>query len=181
MSGNATYQELTLHVTSMRRVRVVTLAKVSQADILHRIPAAKIRRKKSWSDMVDEMKCRLLSLVLVIISLTTLVGCVARRTKAALLSYERVLKPGMTRKDVEDYLRANKIPFHQQCCLVAHRRDPLEDFISIGTAHYPVPCGDESYFVVFLFNDQTEQATNSKANDFDTLQSITTFSSVDCF
>jgi hypothetical protein len=130
------------------------------------------------------MKRRLLSLVLVGISLGALTGCVARRTKAAFVSYSQALKPGMTRKDVEDYFRANKVQFSQVCCVEARHKHSFDDLIKIGTWHFPVPCGDESYFVAFIFNDQTQDqpARFPRADDLDTLRSITTFHWVDdCF
>jgi hypothetical protein len=107
-------------------------------------------------------------------------GCVARRTKAALLSYDQALKPGMTRRDVEDYLRANKVSFGR---MYSSHGYPLDDFVDIGMAHYPLPCGDESYYVVFVFSNQSEHVpeTNSHADDLDTLQSITTSHDIDCF
>src|SRR5271170_3395655 len=102
------------------------------------------------------MKRRLLSLALVGVSLGALTGCVARRTNAALLSYSQVLKPGMTRKDVEDYFRANKVQFSQMCCVEGAHKNSYDDLIKIGTQHFPVPCGDTSYYVAFIFDDQTQ-------------------------
>jgi hypothetical protein len=137
--------------------------------------------KEVPSDTVGQMNRRLLSLVLAGMSATGLAGCVARRTKAAMLSYDQVFKPGTTRKDVEEYLRVNKVPFGR---MFGSSGYPLEDFIKIGTRHFPVPCGDESYYVAFLFDDQTEHppVINSRADDLDTLRSITTFHWVDdCF
>src|ERR1700733_1155551 len=134
--------------------------------------------------MVASMKRRLLSLVLVGVSLGALAGCVARRTKAAVLSYNQVLKPGMTRKEVEDYFRANKIQFRQGCCAEGPHAHSLDDLVEIGTQHFPVPCGDTSYYVAFTFNDQTQHrpTRHLRADDLDTLRSITTFHWVDdCF
>ena len=36
--------------------------------------------------------------------------------QAKLLSYSDVLKPGMTRKNVEDFLRGKDVAFGQLCC-----------------------------------------------------------------
>ncbi|MGB8522815.1 MAG: hypothetical protein WCD43_07605 [Candidatus Acidiferrales bacterium] len=130
------------------------------------------------------MKRRLLSLVLVGVSLGGLTGCVARRTKAAVLSYSQVLKPGMTRKDVEDYFRTNRVQFSQGCCAEGSNGHSLDDYIEIGTQHFPVPCGDTSYYVAFIFNEQTLRPPERmmQADDLDTLRSITTFNWVDdCF
>jgi hypothetical protein len=133
---------------------------------------------------MDHMKRRLLSLALVGVSLGALTGCVARRTKAALLSYSQVLKPGMTRKDVEDYFRANNIQFGQMCCVESELKHSYDDVIKIGTQHIPVPCGDTSYFVAFIFSDQTQHPPVGfqHAEDLDTLRLITSFHWVDdCF
>jgi hypothetical protein len=127
------------------------------------------------------MKRCLLSLVLLSVSLGALGGCVARRTKAAFVSYSQVLKPGMTRKDVEDHLRANKVQFTYMCCVEASLKHSYDDLIKIGTRHFPVPCGDQSYYVALIFNDQTEHppARFRKADDLDRLRSITTVDWVD--
>src|ERR1700722_4231877 len=132
---------------------------------------------------MDHKKLRLLSLFLVSISLGLLGGCVARRTRAAVASYSQVLKPGMTRKEVEDYLRANKVQFGQGCCAVPNERS-LDDLIEIGTRHFPVPCGDSTYYVAFIFDYHTQHPPVRllPADDLDTLRSITTFHWVDdCF
>jgi hypothetical protein len=129
-------------------------------------------------------KRRLLSLLVVGVSLGALAGCVARHTKAAARSYSQVLKPGMTRKDVEDYFRANKVQFFQGCCAESSIGHSLDDYVEIGTQHFPVPCGDTSYYVAFTFNDQTQHRPTwvLQAYDLDTLRSITTFHWVDdCF
>jgi hypothetical protein len=141
-------------------------------------------RERRKSDTMALTKHRFLSLVLLGVSLGALSGCVARRTKAAFVSYSQVLKPGMTRRDVEDYFRANKVQFSQMCCVEATHKHSLDDLIKIGTQHFPVPCGDESYYVAFVFNDQTQHppARILQADDLDTLRSITTFHWVDdCF
>src|ERR1700683_1627883 len=127
-------------------------------------------RKRHSQRRWTYMKRCLLSLVLLSVSLGALGGCVARRTKAAALSYSQVLKPGMTRKDVEDYFRANKVQFSQMCCIEASYKHSYDDLIKIGTLYFPVPCGDTSYYVAFIFNDQTQHppVVFSKAEDLDT-------------
>lgn len=133
------------------------------------------------------MKRRLLSLVLVGVSVGALSGCgVARRTNAAVLSYGQVLKPGMTRKDVEDYFRANNVQFFRGCCAVASHGGTLDDYIEIGTqhVHFPLPCGETRYQVAFIFNEQKQHppARLQRVDDLDTLQSIINYHWVDdCF
>jgi hypothetical protein len=133
---------------------------------------------------MDRKKLRFLILVLVNISLGALGGCVARRAKAAVATYSQVLKPGMTRKEVEDYLRANKIQFSQLCCVDGSHKHSFDDLVKIGTLHIPVPCGDTSYYAAFIFNDQTQHPPVRflQSDDLDTLRSITRISwADDCF
>jgi hypothetical protein len=129
------------------------------------------------------MKRRWLALVLVGV-LGALAGCVARRSKAAVHSYSQALKPGMTRKDVEDYFRTNRVKFSQMCCVRDSNKHSPDDLVEVRTLHVPVPCGDASHYVAFIFDDQTQHppAKIPQANDLDTLRSITTFHTVDaCF
>ena len=136
------------------------------------------------SNRTEHMKRGRLALVLVLVSLGPLAGCVARRAHAAVLSYSQDIKPGMTRKVVKDYLRANKIQFSQMCCVEGVRKHSLDDVVRIGTMHFPVPCGDTDYLVAFVFDDQTQHppAEFRQADDMDTLRSIKTVSWVaDCF
>jgi hypothetical protein len=142
-------------------------------------------RERYKSDTTDLMKRRLLSLVLVGVGLGALSGCgVARRTKAAVRSYNQVLKPGMTRKDVEDYFRANNVRFGRGCCAVASKGLSWDDYVDIGTQHVPLPCGETRYQVAFIFNEQTQHppARYRPADDLDTLRSIINYHWVDdCF
>ena len=130
-----------------------------------------------------------LALLLIVVSLGPLAGCVARRSKAALLSYSRVLKPGMTRKEVEDYFRTKKVKFNQTCCVQGPYKRSPDDLIEIWTFHSPLPCDNQPHYVAFIFNDQTQhplaampQAGVLQADDLDTLRSIITFDGdIDCF
>ena len=129
------------------------------------------------------MKRRWLTLVLVV-SPGALTGCVARCSDAALSSYSQVLKPGMTRKAVEDYLRANKLQFGQMCCAEGSHKRSLDNLIRIRTRHFPAPGGDTAYYVAFIFDDQTQHppARILQADDLETLRSISTLHWVDdCF
>ena len=130
------------------------------------------------------MKRGWLALELIVVSVGPLAGCAERRADAAVVSYSRDIKPGMTRKIVEDELRANKIQFGQMCCVEGGHKRSLDDVIRIGTTHVPVPCGDTDYLVAFIFDDQTQRppARPMQADDMDTLRSIKAVSWVaDCF
>ena len=63
-----------------------------------------------------------LAVVVAAASSTIAVGYVQRQNRAtanlaeALSNYEQSLRPGMSRKDVKDYLRTRGITFLEQCC-----------------------------------------------------------------
>ena len=73
------------------------------------------------------MKRGWLALELIVVSVGPLAGCAERRADAAVVSYSRDIKPGMTRKIVEDELRANKIQFGQMCCVEGGHKRSLDD------------------------------------------------------
>jgi hypothetical protein len=53
----------------------------------------------------------------------------------ALNSYTQVLKPGMTRKEVEDYLHQKNVEFQRMCCVDAmelSKRHSWDDLTKIG-------------------------------------------------
>src|ERR1700680_1500126 len=59
--------------------------------------------------------------------------------QSVLLSYTQVLKPGVTRKEVEDYLRARNVGFSQMCCvgMRVHPKHSLDDITKIGQEDAP--------------------------------------------
>jgi hypothetical protein len=59
--------------------------------------------------------------------------------QSTLYSYSQVLKPGMTRKEVEDFLRAKKLEFRQMCCVDTKelRKIPWDDLVKIGAEDAP--------------------------------------------
>jgi hypothetical protein len=129
------------------------------------------------------MRARLI-LPLLGLTLCALSACAARHTTASLHIYSQHLKPGMTRKEVEDYFRSNKIAFAQMCCIQPHKTHPLDDLVKVGTQHFPIPCGDQSYYVAFIFSDRPNSnvALGATPDDLDMLQSIIALHWVDdCF
>ena len=78
------------------------------------------------------------ALLLVALSATA-AGCAWRKQaqirrevayQAALCPYSDALKPGMTRKEVEDYLHSNNAQFQRMCCV--DERSALADLINSG-------------------------------------------------
>ena len=88
--------------------------------------------------------------------------------QAALRSYSQILKPGMKRKEVEDYLRSNKIEFLQLS---------LDDTTQIGhdesTTWF---CGKSDVFVKFQFTAFAQHSGRpDDPNERDTLDEIKIF------
>ncbi len=83
--------------------------------------------------------------------------------QAALRSYHQILKPGMKRKGVEDYLRVNKTEF---------LRMSLDDLTKIGEEEPPWYCGTSGVYVKFHFTSLRQREPRLGADDEDTLDEI---------
>ena len=81
----------------------------------------------------------------------------------ALQSYGRVIKPGMKRKEVEEYLRSNKIEFVQLS---------LDQLTKIGEDAPSWFCGSSGVYAKFQFIGVKPRL---KANDEDTLDELNIF------
>lgn len=92
--------------------------------------------------------------------------------QAKLESYTEALKPGMTRKNVEDYLRAKGVAFGQLCCV--DERSAYADLVYIGKEKHPWYCEEHNVFIAFQFA-AVEAHKGWEAYDSDTLKSITVF------
>ena len=89
-----------------------------------------------------------------------------------LLSYTQDLKTGMTRKEVEDYLRANKIEVRQMCCVAdeLYTRHSWDDLVKIGEEEVPWFCRGNNVYVAFRFADYDK--SERQDNDLDVLKSV---------
>jgi hypothetical protein len=96
--------------------------------------------------------------------------------QAKLQSYSDVLKPGMTRKNVEDYLRRQGVAFGQQCCI--EEDSAFADLVYIGKEKHPWYCEKHNVFIAFQFA-AVEPHKAFAANDSDTLKKITVFHRLD--
>lgn len=104
----------------------------------------------------------------------------------------RDLKPGVSRKEVEDYLRARNIEFGHACCAAtilnsysANRPlvDAFDDWVPLRGEKRPWPCGTADVYIAFEFN-RLQPSIGSKriaANDTDTLEGIHILKTYDCF
>lgn len=96
--------------------------------------------------------------------------------QTALHSFQQVLKPGMSRKEVEAYLRGKNISFRQMCCVEKNSKNSLDDLTKIGEEKTPWFCSENNIYIAFQFADRTEQKeTRLRASDLDTLQAVTIF------
>jgi hypothetical protein len=90
--------------------------------------------------------------------------------------YQQILKPGMTRKEVEDYLHAKNKMFRQICCIDSNgtSKNSWDDEVKIGEEDPPWVCGENNVYVGFAFIDNpSPHGESSQADDLDRLKSIT--------
>jgi hypothetical protein len=97
--------------------------------------------------------------------------------QSALHSYSEGLRPGMTRKEVEDYLRAKHITFGQSCCV-----DPkdlpkgvYDDLTKIGQDEAPWFCSANIVYVAFRFTGPERHSVGWTAEASDTLKAVTVY------
>jgi len=102
--------------------------------------------------------------------------------QSALSEYQRVLRPGMTRKEVEDYLRAKNADFSQMCCVNvvtsnSPKRHTWDDLVKIGEEEHPWFCSEHFVYVAFEFADyiRIETDYSMQDNDSDPLRSVSIF------
>ena len=89
------------------------------------------------------------------------------RYQAVLQSYSSALKPGMTRKEVEGYLKRNGTPFgHEEVGL--HGPSTL---VKIAEEDPPWYCGEHYVYIAFSFDSNSSDARPT-VSDEDTLSSV---------
>lgn len=96
--------------------------------------------------------------------------------QAALRSYQQGLKPGMSRKEVEEYLRLKNTSFRQMCCVEDHSKKSLDDLTKIGEEKPPWYCNENNVYIAFQFSDHPqEKETWGRADNLDALRTVTIF------
>jgi len=134
---------------------------------------------------------RLLALALVLLALSVIGAGVQHEleTRATrkrqsnyeltLRSYQQVLKPGMTRKEVESYLHQRSGGFGQMCCVGARElapRSSWDDLVKIGEEKAPWYCGANNVYIAFEFADHEQRHDYViRDNDLDILRAITIY------
>jgi len=89
-----------------------------------------------------------------------------------LQAYSQDLKPGLSRKELEDYFRARGARFEQMCCLEEH--GAFADLVKVGQEDAPWHCGATFVYIAFEFSARDSNAP-AKANDADALKTIRIF------
>lgn len=97
----------------------------------------------------------------------------------ALRSYQQALKPGMTRNEVESYLREQKDAFDQTCCVdpkESATRSSWDDIVKIGEEKPSSFCGANNVYIAFQFIDhERRQGYEIRDSDLDTLKAISIY------
>lgn len=125
-------------------------------------------------------------------ALCLLAGCAARtpeqQTKhddahysSAVSPYLRDLKPGASRKEVEDYLRARNIKFIHACCAGTGVVTADDDWIPLREEKRPWPCGTAYVYIAFEFKRLLPyNGPRFAPDDTDILEGIHILKSYDC-
>jgi hypothetical protein len=74
----------------------------------------------------------------------------AANYQSALLMYSQNLAQGLTRKDVENYLRMNRTGFVQRCC--GEEKGSFSDLVKVGEEPAPWYCSSWPVFVALVFS-----------------------------
>lgn len=77
----------------------------------------------------------------------------AKRYQTVLRTYSGTLKPGMTRKEVEDHFHANGIVFRQMCCVNTKKSMGVwDDLVKIAQEDPPpFVCSEKNIYIAFQF------------------------------
>ncbi len=97
----------------------------------------------------------------------------------ALRTYSEALKPGRSRKEVEDYLRTRNVRFLQMCCVEtkSYSKGVYDDLVRIGQEQAPWFCSENNVYVAFQFinRGRTDTDKAAGANASDILTAVTIF------
>lgn len=94
-----------------------------------------------------------------------------------LQSFSESLKPGMTRKNVEDHLREKGVKYEKMCCI--DEKTAYVDIVRIGKEKHPWYCSAHTVYIAFQFADEPHEGERTSDRDTDKLKSITIYHSLD--
>jgi hypothetical protein len=102
----------------------------------------------------------------------------------ALRSYSRVLKTGMTRKQVEEYLSSNKLLFRQLCCVSVKEfsrgvfDNAYDDLVKVGQEDVPWFCSENNVYIALEFLGSRKDSLPG-AEPSDMLKDVTIYHKLD--
>jgi hypothetical protein len=94
--------------------------------------------------------------------------------QATLRAYSEALSLGLTRKDVEAYLRRNNKPFQQMCCMERSGKNAYDDLTKIGEESHPWFCSAHNVYIGFEFVSAGTHEF-AEAHESDTLTQVMIF------
>jgi uncharacterized membrane-anchored protein YhcB (DUF1043 family) len=94
-----------------------------------------------------------------------------------LRSYSATFKPGMTRKEVEDYFHANRIVFRQMCCVdYKSSKSVWDDLTKISQEDAPWFCSEKNIYIAFQFaGSRSDRAPGWDAEASDNLTAVSLY------
>ena len=97
--------------------------------------------------------------------------------QAALHFYSQAILPGTSRKEVETYLRENKLAFRQTCCvdMKEFKKGSLDDLVQIGEEDAPWFCNSLIVYIGFQFTGpgNFDVMKGFRSDDSDKLKAVT--------
>jgi hypothetical protein len=94
--------------------------------------------------------------------------------EAVLKGYSDNLRPGMSRREVESYLRRRGHPFQRMCC-VGRPLSANADLVRIGQERAPCYCSEYRVYVAFEFDTTEPHDLSPDFSDSDRLQATALF------
>ena len=95
----------------------------------------------------------------------------AAAVESSLLKYSHDLKPGLSRKDVRDYLQTQGITFRERCC--DEPGSPFSVLVQVGEEDSPWYCSTWPDYVAFEFTSgETHRSGIEAPNSEDVLKKI---------
>jgi hypothetical protein len=104
--------------------------------------------------------------------------------QSTLRSYSEVLRTGMSRRQVEGYLSAQKLPFRQLCCVSVKEfssgvhDNAYDDLIKIGQEDVPWVCSENNVYIALEFFG-SQKNSSPRAEPSDTLKDVTIYHKLD--
>lgn len=87
--------------------------------------------------------------------------------------YSKAVIPGMTRTQVESYLRDQSTSFEQMCCIDEH--SAYADLVLLGRERLLFPCDHEGIYVAFQFAAAEQHDGMMRAYGSDVLKRVSIF------